>query len=433
MAKPTIFIPGFPGSELHDKNSGEKLFPPPLTNISGALQKLLQSPDDAIAGPPIADTIPGLSPAASTLYTTLTNYGVSEAAGNFVPVGWDWRQSIASDDTTARVRNAIDQLAPQGKVVAVVHSTGGLVIRAFLQRFPAYIDKLEQVLVFATPWRGTLAALHAVSQGEAIGLGPVKLVTAAQSKDLLSRAQAAYDLLPTDPGMGLYFADGAPSTPLADRRWIDADRPYMNTECDNAYRQSNDFPDLPVTNVCGWGGDTYPRCDDNGGQLTFSAPINEAGDGTVPFVSASALQGSSARSMFIPVGAYGDEGLIPFYHGQIWETKAARQIYDEVFNDAARQPLVAAAADKDQYIDPDAAHVRIRIAANGTDGSPLPNAKVSLRIGGNVQSYPINDKRMNLDLARGAFEQQVSNNIRRTELTVSWDGGQVKIPVLIEN
>ena len=59
---------------------------------------------------------------------------------------------------------------------------------------------------------------------------------------------------------------------------------------------------------------------------------------------------------------------------------------------------------------------------------------MSFRVGPQVQTPSLNgEKRIDLDLARGAFEQQVSNNIRRTELTVSWDGGQpVKIPVLIE-
>src|ERR1051326_7568035 len=131
MAKPTIFIPGFPASELHDSNTGEKLFPPPLTNIGGALQKLVQVPGDVIAGPPIADKIPKIAPAASTLYKILGDYGISEANGNFIPIGWDWRLSVASDDTVARVKAAVDQLTPQGKIVAVIHSTGGLVLRGF--------------------------------------------------------------------------------------------------------------------------------------------------------------------------------------------------------------------------------------------------------------------------------------------------------------
>jgi hypothetical protein len=435
MAKPTIFIPGFPASELHDKNTGEKLFPPPLGNIGGALQKLIQVPGDVVAGPPILDKIPIIAPAASTLYAILNGYGISEANGNFVPVGWDWRLSVASDDTVARIKKAVDDLTPQGKIVALIHSTGGLVLRAFLQKRPDYVERFEQVLALAIPWHGTLEALHAVDKGSEVGIGPIKLLSADASKDLLTRAQAAYDLFPSDPTTSLFFSGNNPSTPLADRTWLDPNRPYMNDRCNDAFPQSNTFPNLPVTNLCGWGGDTWPRCDSSNGSLTFGTPDNEFGDGTVQFVSASSLQGNNVRSMFLPIGAFGDEGLIPKYHGQIWEPKVARQIFDEVFNDAQRKPLVTAAADKDQYIDPEAEKVRIRIAANAADGSPLPNAKITFRNGPRIvtQSFE-GGKRIDLDLPRASFQQQAAPNIRRIEITVSWDGGQpVKIPLLIQN
>ena len=351
MAKPTIFIPGFPASELHDKNTGEKLFPPALGNINAALQKLIQVPGDVVAGPPILDKIKRFAPAASTLYAILADHGISEANGNFIPIGWDWRLSVASDDTTARIKAAVDKLEPQGKIVAVIHSTGGLVLRAFLQNNPDFVERFEQVLAFAIPWRGTLEALHAVDKGSpiAIGIGPITfktILSAQQSKDLLTRAQAAYDLFPSDPATSLFFSGNNPSTPLADRTWLDPARPYMNDLCDAAFPQSDNFPDLPVTNICGWGGDTWPRCVNANGTLSFDDPDNEAGDGTVPFVSTSALQGDNVRSMFLPIGAFVDFAL-PEVHGQIWEPKVVRQIFDEVFDDAERKPFVAAAADKD--------------------------------------------------------------------------------------
>lgn len=435
MAKPTIFIPGFPASELHDKNTGEKLFPPALNKIQAALQKLVVVPGDVVAGPPILDKIEKFAPAASTLYAILAGYGISEANGNFVPIGWDWRQSVASDDTVSRIKAAVDQLTPQGKIVAIIHSTGGLVLRAFLQKLPAYADRFEQVLAFAIPWRGALEALHAVDKGSPIKIGPFTLLSANDSKDLLTRAQAAYDLFPADAATSLFRFNNAASTPLLDRTWLDPARPYMNGMCDAAFPQSSVFADLPVTNVCGWGGDTWPLCKSANGALAFDNPDNEAGDGTVPFVSTSSLQGNKVRSMFLPIGAFGDEGLIPQVHGQIWTPKVVRQIFDEVFKDAPRKPFVAAAADKDQYIDPQAAHVRIRIAANDADGQPLPNAKISFRVGADIKTQSFNGgKKIDLDLARGAFEQQAANNIRRTVVTVSWDGGvPVKIPVLIES
>jgi hypothetical protein len=432
MAKPTIFIPGFPASELHDKNTGERLFPPPLGGIQAALQKLIQIPGDVVAGPPILDKIKHFAPAASTLYAKLKAHGISEENGNFIPIGWDWRLGVAAAETVARIKSAVDTLTPQGKIVAIVHSTGGLVLRAFLKTLPDYAERFEQVLAFAIPWRGALEALHAVSKGVPIEIGPIPILSADQSKDLLTRAQAAYDLFPADPGTSLFRSHNAPSTPLLDRSWLDPARPYMNAHCDAAFPQSSNFANLPVTNICGWGGDTWPLCINDGGNLVFDPPANEAGDGTVPFVSTSSLQGAQVRSMFLPIGAFG-EFLAPKVHGQIWDPPVVEQILDEVFEDAPRTPFVAAAADKDQYIDPVAAHVRIRIAANAPDGLPLPDAKVSFRVGGQVQTHAIPGKRLDLDLARGAFEQEVSPHIHRTEITVSWNGESRKIPVLIEN
>jgi len=434
MAKPTIFIPGFPASELHDKNTGEKLFPPPsLDQAAEIVKRLVDHPDDAEAGPPILDKIKRFAPAASTLYTLLNGFGISQANGNFTPIGWDWRRSIASDDTVTRIKKAVDDLTAQGKIVAVVHSTGGLVLRAFLQKRPDYVDRFEQVLAFGVPWLGTLEGLHAVDKGSeiALGVGPIKFktfLTAEQSKDLLTRAQAAYDLFPSDPATSLFFSNENPSTPLADRTWLDPNRPYMNDFCDAAFPQSITFPNLPVMNVCGWGGDTWPRCDSNHG-LSFKAPHNEFGDGTVQFVSASSLQGDNVRSMFLPIGAFADFAT-PERHAQIWEPPVVRQLFKEVFNDAEQKPFVAAAADGDQAVDPEADPVRVRIAANAADGKPLPGAKISFTNG--TQGFN-GGKRISLDLPRASFQQKPAPTIQRTEITVSWEGGQpVKIPVAIK-
>ena len=232
MAKPTIFIPGFPASELRDKNTNETLFPPPsLGQAAAMLKRLVDHPDDAVVGPPILDKIKHFAPAASTLYGILKKHGISEQAGNFIPIGWDWRFSVGDARTIARIKEAVDTLSANGKIVAILHSTGGLVFRAFLQAHPEYLQKFEQVLAFAIPWRGALEALHAVSKGVpiALGFGGINFktfVTAEQSRDLLTRAQAAYDIFPTDKTMKLFVSNGAPSTPLDDRTWID--RPYMN-------------------------------------------------------------------------------------------------------------------------------------------------------------------------------------------------------------
>src|SRR5512141_1126975 len=85
MAKPTIFTPGFPASELHDKNTGEKLFPPALGNIDAALQKLIQVPGDVVAGPPILYKIKRFAPAAASPRRTATSLRLGGIGGSAWP------------------------------------------------------------------------------------------------------------------------------------------------------------------------------------------------------------------------------------------------------------------------------------------------------------------------------------------------------------
>jgi len=434
MAKPTIFIPGFPASTLRDATTKEQLFPPTSlgADIPAILAKLIKIPG-VEAGPPILDTIPFFAPAASTLYAILAGHGISEANGNFIPIGWDWRQSVASDDTVGRIKTAVDTLTPKGKIVAVIHSTGGLVFRAFLQKNPDYIDRFEQVLAFAIPWLGTLEALHAVDKGTPIKIVFKTILSTEQSLELLTRCQAAYDLFPSDPPTSLYTLNGNPSSPLIDRSWLDPNRPYMPGHCDDAYPQTNAFPTLPVTNICGWGGPTWPQCDSDGnGNLTFGNPINEPGDGTVQFVSASSLQGGNVRSMFLPIGAFVDFAT-PKVHGQIWDPPIVGQLVNEVFDNAAKKPFVTAAVDSNDFVNQNATHPRVRVAATAADGSPLPNAKVTFGTGPLAQTVSLQgQKKIDLDLARGIFDQKPAPTIARTVVTVSWDGGQpVKIPIAI--
>jgi hypothetical protein len=443
MPKPAIFIPGFPASELLDKATGAKLFPPNPADLlnpakkKALLDKLSVVPGDVVAGEPILATIRILKPAAQTLYDLLkANYGYD--ATTLIPIGWDWRQSISSDDTVGRIKKALDTLSPHkdGKVVAILHSTGGLVFRAFLEREPTYLACFEQVLTFGIPWCGTLEALHAVYAGAPINIGPIPILSASDSKRIVQNAQAAYDLFPRCPDMNLFISGGVSTTPIDDQSWIPPDpaHDFMHTLANKAHpRFAQKFDDLPVTSVCGWGGDTWPKCTNASGTLAFDRPDNEAGDGTVNFPSASWLTGKDVRQMPVPVGAYADEGLIPQYHGQLWMPKVVRQLFNEVLNNAAKGPFVAAAADKDQYIDHAAAKVRIRIVAVNGDGTPLPNAVLRFRNGPQMVSQPFTGPRMDFDMPRGSFQQQPANTMKRMEIEVHWTGGgPVSIPLLIQ-
>src|SRR5882724_9506390 len=232
VRKPVIFIPGFPSSELHSAISGEILFPPPLSKMLNSAKKaaLLAEleivPGDVKAGPPIASILGGVVPESQTIYNILRGqygYDISFNSRELIPIGWDWRQSIGCDDTVQRIVDALNILSPEknGNVVAILHSVGGLVLRAFLEKRPELAACFDQLLTFGVPWGGTLQALHAAAIGESAGFLFINLLTAAEGQGLMSRAQAAYELMPTDPGFNIFLdQNGNPTTPLIDQTWM---------------------------------------------------------------------------------------------------------------------------------------------------------------------------------------------------------------------
>jgi len=64
---------------------------------------------------------------------------------------------------------------------------------------------------------------------------------------------------------------------------------------------------------------------------------------------------------------------------------------------------------------------------------PLPNAKVTFGTGPLKQTASFQgQKKIDLDLARGIFDQQPAPSIRQTEIVVSWNGDQAKMLVAIK-
>jgi len=382
--KPILFIPGFPASELRDRN-GRTVFPPSLSTLISAskkaafIERLLDIPGDLVAGPPIRDVL-GIAKQAQSLYDLLGGkfgYDTSELSDEFAAIGWDWRLGIDDKRVQDAIAKAIDRLGDG--IVAVIHSTGGLVFRAFLDARPDLIPKFEQVMAFGVPWRGTFEALYAMTVGESEGFLFAK-ITRAEGREIVSACQAAKDLLP-----------------------------------ENA-RFPQQFDALPVTNVCGWGIDTwtYP-------QWTHS---KDAGDGTVPLWSSSFISGANVRTFFLPIGAYATAN-IPYAHPRIWDSPPVLQLLEEVLNDALPSPFLCAAADGDDYIDYDAA-VDVRLSAN------VPNCTVIVDIDGS--RVPLNaDGRGAFILKRTGIVHNAGNDIFRFTVTFRWSRGSAKRAVVIRS
>ena len=382
--KPILFIPGFPASELRDRN-GRTVFPPSLSTLVSAskkaafIERLLNIPGDLVAGPPIRDVL-GIAKQAQSLYDLLGGkfgYDTSGLSDEFAAVGWDWRLGIADQRVINAIAAAVDRLGDG--IVAMIHSTGGLVFRAFLDARPDLIPKFEQVMAFGVPWLGTYEALYAMTVGESEGFLFAK-ITKAEGREIVSACQAAKDLLP-----------------------------------ENA-RFPQQFDALPVTNVCGWGVDTWTSA-----QWTHS---KDAGDGTVPLWSSSWIQGTRVRTFFLPIGAYATAN-IPYPHARIWDSPPVLQLFEEVLNDAAPAPFLCAAADGDDYIDYDT-DVDVRVSAN------IPGCTVTVDL--DRSDVPLKaDGRGAFILKRAGIVHNVGNDIYRFTVTFRWNGGSAQRAVVIRS
>src|SRR5262245_37749657 len=168
--KPLVFIPGFPASELRQLSTGKTFFPPTAGDLLSDTKKrklirLLSGPDvppgDIVAGPPIRSILKlgklELGKRAEALYDLLRNsyqYTV-DGGNNFRAIGWDWRQAIDAAKVKADVVAAVDELSAANggaRVVVLVHSTGGLVLRRLLEQTPSLAAKIEHILSLGIPW-----------------------------------------------------------------------------------------------------------------------------------------------------------------------------------------------------------------------------------------------------------------------------------------
>jgi len=411
--KPVLFIPGFPASELCDAITGATVFPPSVSTLlnsakkSAFVQKVIDVPGNLVAGPPIRDIL-GIAKQAQSLYDILSGkfgYDTSGLSADFAAIGWDWRLSIVDATVMTAISDAIDRLGQD--IVAIIHSTGGLVFRAFLEARPDLIPRFEQVMAFGVPWNGTLEALHAMTKGESRGFLFAK-ISAQQGATIVSHAQAAYDLLP-------------PSF-LADQSWIPADaaHDYMRQLAATAHGAwTRNLDALPVTNVCGWGADTWTS--------PAWTSDKDAGDGTVPIDSSSWIRGANLRTVFLPIGAYATAN-IPYRHSRIWDSPPVLQLFEEVLNDAPRAPFLCAAADSDDYIDYNA-DVDVRFSAD------VPDCNVTVDLGGSHIPVAINSEgRGAFFLKRAGIQHNVGNDIFRFTVTFRWSGGgPVSRAVLIKS
>ncbi len=468
--KPVVFIPGFPASELKHKN--KTIFPPALTDLIDKDKKnkiisLLSGPDNPpgsiVAGEPIRGVL-GIAKQAQSLYDVLREYGYSAQDDSLLaPIGWDWRKAVDDAKVQADVEGAIERLAKQHgrKVVVIIHSTGGLVLRALLEAKPQLAKKIEHILAFGIPWAGTLKAVRFLGKGEAFGLifFGKKLIglSASEVKEVMSHCQAGYDLFPPDPvKTKLQGADGKDLKlfvnasqkqvgPLVETSWIPSSpaKDYMRemaAKADQRLGKRTSTIELsgvampPITIVVGWGVDTETRCTLNAdGTLDFQ-PATKDGDGTVAMVSAAWLRGPGVRTLFLPIGLFANF-IVPERHPRIWDPPPVREIFNQVLKDTERLPFVCGAIDGDEAVDRSVPFT-VRLVASDADGNALPNVKVTFTTSpGKSISFEKDSVRKEVVIKRDGLKANVGSNLFRFRADISWGNGgsgeSREVPLLV--
>ena len=413
MPKPVLFIPGYPGTHILERDTGKKVF----LNIPGLLHpaskkrilKQLEAPDDLttldplVAGEPIRKLANflffDLAKQADSLYDILGKMGLQP-----VRFGWDWRRPVYDIEMQDRLKQAIrvEAQGAQEPVTIIAHSTGGLVARYLLENNKSdagFLASIERLIGFGVPWAGTLKSLLFLTGTN--GFGP--FLTKPETKRVVSLTWAAFDLLPPDPDKTtMETADGQPLrlaidgagrqvTPLLKRGWFPASlKEPMGLRADAAdgtlgQRTSSlnlGGHSIPVTNVVGWGAETTVRAVMTGppDQLDV-AFVNEegddlqsGGDGTVPRVSAAWLRGADVNSYHVPVGR--DHGGKTNPHSTLWRNPGGRNLLRHLLGGLPLAPFVYGAVDAEDALRTSAPNVRVRLVALDSGGKPLADASV---------------------------------------------------------
>lgn len=292
--KALVFIPGIMGSELRNKESGNKVWPPSLidiitkkTNVDALLEPTLEAtrPISAVAG-------------FYSVYRSLLRdieacgYQINGAEKRFVSFAYDWRQS--NEITAQRLSERLSQETDIDEFVFLGHSMGGLIARFCMEsgqfNDQDWFSKVSQIITLGTPHNGAPAALQQVAGLDAnLGLSAESVKKLASD----SRYPSAYQLVPPSGTSMVLYQAKRNQVPLT----VDAfDRAIVeqfslnatNIESANNFWKQLDISKRPGSvsyfSFVGSAQKTLYRLNWNGREL-LSQQSHDSGDGTVPTAS----------------------------------------------------------------------------------------------------------------------------------------------------
>ena len=315
---PVLFVPGTLGTEIKKGNTllwadlekmiqesplGDRFMDPLAFNQDGTPTDSLLTVGNVLGNPQgrFDYTAGLLSEFMSRGYTVNTD---------FFLFPYDWRGDI-TDNADGALINRIDTILSQtgsGKIDIIAHSQGGLLIKKFLLDNPKYDSKIRKIVFLGTPNLGSPKSARTLLEGDDLGVEwKLNNVTMLQlDSDEVKRISlnmpAIYEMLPSreyfsqisgylGTGKTIYDYTTTKQKLIDDglnSSLISLAENFHSVALDNF---SFSGTGIDVWNIVGCQQPTVTQILQKG--TNFNDVTYKAGDGTVPFFSATHLGGAS--------------------------------------------------------------------------------------------------------------------------------------------
>jgi hypothetical protein len=390
MTRHIVIIPGAYGSRLRDHVSNTLFWLSVFTlqKPEHTLEGIrLPNSDGRVFADGILDNVSIGSIFKIPVYHPFIDFlvhGMGFAPNEVHPIGIDWRRSIT--DLIDDVKRAIDDAATLGgePVDLIAHSHGGLVARAYLEKFgPGNVAKL---ISLGVPHTGTVETFQALCEGiSLLRFNPTQLMDVARG------FPSAYELLPLDKG---YFTwNDVPMTPFDVDDWCaTADMKAMLAAAKLiAPAISRNVP-VPLFAIHGIRTQTaVSAVGPTNGTTGVQFGMADSGDGTVPLASGAAR------------GITADGGVMRFAvpfggHAFLFNDRNTQEVIRHILRGDAQPPAYFAAAWQDRIYLPNAEN-KVVVVLDDLAGDPIPDATVTLTL----PSSGISERPLPHDTALGDY------------------------------
>jgi pimeloyl-ACP methyl ester carboxylesterase len=405
MTRHIVLIPGYYGSRLRDR----------VSNILFWLSAFtLQKPEHTLEGirlPGSNDRVfeDGILDDVSILlkipiYQGLIAFlvhGMGYARNEVHAVGVDWRQSLP--ELLDGVNSAIDDaVGLSGEPVDLIaHSHGGLVARAYLEKFGP--GKVAKLITLGVPHTGMLETFQALCEGiSLLHFNPAQLMDVARG------FPSAYELLPIVNG---YFTwNDVPSSPFDVDDWCatPAMKAMLATARAVTPALSRNVP-VPLFAIHGTRTETtVSAIGPTNGATGVQFDTADSGDGTVPLAS------GAARGITATGGVM--RFAVPFGgHAFVFDDRNTQEVIRHILRgDALPSAYFVAAWQHTMYL-PDTDN-RVIVVLDDFSGDPIPNATITLTL----PTVGVNEQPVPLDAANGDYV-----------LTIRMPGAGTQLPYVI--